>query len=113
MGNSISVFNKKLLINPEKFTNNSYQMKYMANAEYMNCYNIKQESEFQIRLLIQHHMHCFSYGNRKEHYVCDEHENNYIVINVNAVTISKISGYYKKVAINIYQLYVYSYLWLY
>lgn len=112
MGTSISVFNKKLLIDPERIINN-YEMKYGIKGEYMNCYNIKQESRFQIRLLIQHHMHCFSYGNRNEHYVYDEHENNYVVINANAVTISKISGYYKKVAINIYQLYVYSYLWLY
>lgn len=112
MGTSISVFNKKLLIYPERIINN-YEMKYEIKGEYMNCYNIKQESKFQIRLLIQHHMHCFSYGNRSEHYVYDEHENNYVVINANAVTISKISGYYKKVAINIYQLYVYSYLWIY
>lgn len=112
MGSSISIFNKKLLIDPEEPLVD-YNIKYMANAEYMNCYNIKQESRFQIRLLIQHHMHCFSYGNRNEHCVYDEHENNYVVINANAVTISKISGYYKKVAINIYQLYVYSYLWIY
>ena len=79
MGSSISVFNKKLLINPERIINN-YEMKYGIKGEYMNCYNIKQESRFQIRLLIQHHMHCFSYGNRNEHYVYDEHENNYVVI---------------------------------
>lgn len=101
MSSSISIFNKKLLINPERIANN-YEMKYLAKTEYMNCYNIEQDSKFQLRILIQHHMHCFSYGNRNEHYIYDEYENNYVIINANAVTINKISGYYKKIVINIY-----------
>lgn len=45
MGISISVFNKKLLIDSERIINN-YEMKYEIKGEYMNCYNIKQESRF-------------------------------------------------------------------
>lgn len=106
--NNIVKFNKKFLVD-EKEVQYYYFFTYKINNEYVNLYNLQSEDFSKTKLFIQHCKDKYINNNRRNLYIYDENNIQYIIFDSNDKIINNTE--INKIIVYIYGLYMYYYFW--